>query len=496
MRLATKLRHAAAPGRVLALAAAACCAAPALAAPPPLSVPVSTDPNNPAGPAEYGGFLSNLQRSNYFLGDLFGLRTQLSQYGISLAIQETSEVLGNATGGVHTGAAYDGLTQAILQLDTQRAFGWYGGLFNVSALQLHGRNLSADNLASLQTSSGIEGDRATRLWELWYDQKMLPEDRLDIKIGQISADQEFIFSPNGAYFVNTMFGWPLVPSVDLPGGGPAYPLSAPGARLRYRPLDALTVLVGVFNGAPARSTIGDAQRVNASGTQFPLNGGTLTFAELQYAYPALGSMVYPGEGAPLGHTYRLGVWYDSEHFADQRYDNTGMSLASPLSTGLPYAHHGDYSIYAVADQMVWRDSANPNRSASVFGRVMDTPQGDRNLIDFSANGGVVYHDPFTNRPDDTLALGFGYAHVSRSAVAYDRDVVAYNLTVDPSGYFPVRSTETYVEATYQYQIHPWWQVQPDIQYVFNPGGGIANPDAPGQRVQNELVLGVRTNVLF
>ncbi len=470
-------------------------AAPGLAAPPPLSVPASTDASSPDGQG-YDGFLGSLQRSNYLLGDLFGLRTELSKYGVSLAIQETSEVLGNATGGVRQGADYDGLTQAILQLDTQRAFGWYGGLFNVSALQLHGRNLSADNLYNLQTASGIESDRATRLWELWYDQKMLPDDRLDIKLGQISADTEFIATPNGAYFVNTMFGWPLVPSVDLPGGGPAYPLSAPAVRLRWRPVDPVAILVGVFNGAPARSTDGDAQRNNASGTQFPLNGGTLGFVELQYTYPALGAMVYPGDGAPLGHTYKIGAWFDSEKFDDQRYDDTGLSLASPWSTGIPRAHHGDYSVYAVADQMVWRDRANPNASVSVFARVMDTPQGDRNLIDFSANAGVVYHDPLPNRSADTLALGMGYAHVSAAAVAYDRDVAAYNLTVGPSGYFPVRSSETYVEATYQYQVHPWWQVQPDLQYVFNPGGGIADPDAPGRKVRNELIIGVRTNVLF
>jgi porin len=474
---------------------ASCLAVPALAAPPPLSVPVSGELNQD-GSQGYGGFLSNLERSNFFLGDLFGVRTWLSRYGISLAIQETSEVLGNPTGGVRQGLAYDGLTQAILQMDTQRAFGWYGGLFNVSALQLHGRNLSSDDLFNLQTASGIEGDRATRLWEAWYDQKLLPEDRLDIKIGQISADQEFILTPNGAYFVNTMFGWPLVPSVDLPGGGPAYPLSAPAVRVRYRPVNAISILVGVFNGAPARNTMGDAQRINASGTQFPVNGGTLDFVELQYAYPALGAMVYPGEGAPLGYTYKIGAWFDSESFADQHDDANGLSLASPLSSGTPLSHHGDYSIYAVADQMVWRDQANPNRSVSVFGRVMDTPQGDRNLVDFSANAGVVFHNPVTNRPDDTVAIGMGYAHVSSAATSYDRDVAAYNQTVQPSGYYPVRSSETYVEGTYQYQMRPWWQVQPDIQYVFNPGGGIANPDAPGSRVQNELIIGVRTNVLF
>ena len=474
----------------------ACLGGTGLAAPPPLSVPVSGSETNPDGTTGYSGILGNLNRTNYLLGDLFGLRTTLSKYGISLAIQETSEVLGNATGGVHRGVDYDGLTQAIMQLDTQRAFGWYGGLLNVSALQLHGRNLSADNLLSLQTASGIEGDRATRLWEAWYDQKLLPEDRLDIKVGQQSVDQEFIFSPNGAYFVNTMFGWPLVPSVDMPGGGPAYPLSDLGIRVRYRPINPLNILVGVFNGNPAPTTGGDSQQADPSGTSFPLNGGVLGFVELQWTYPAIGTLEYPGEGAPLGHTYRLGMWYNSETFSDQRIGTDGLSLASLASNGLPLQHRGDYSIYAVADQMVWRKASDPNRSVSVFGRVMGTPEADRNLVDFSLNAGVVMHEPFTNRSDDTLALGLGFAHLSSQVTAYDRDVAYTTHLTDPNAFSPTRSTETYVELTYQYQVHPWWQVQPDMQYVFNPGGGIVNPGDPTARVKDELVLGLRTNILF
>ena len=104
-------------------------------------------------------------------------------------------MLGNVTGGSQRGVAYDGLTQMALQLDTARAFGLHGGTFNVSALQIHGQNLSADNLLSLQTASGIEADRATRLWELWYQQKFLEEDRLDLKVGQQSLDQEFMVKP-------------------------------------------------------------------------------------------------------------------------------------------------------------------------------------------------------------------------------------------------------------------------------------------------------------
>ena len=229
-----------AAGASIAAVAAMCVwANPAAAAPPQIQIPTEEQLQPAEGYETSPGsnFLSGLARTNFLLGNMGGLRPLLSQYGMSFALQETSEVLGNVTGGLHTGFAYDGLTQMALQLDTRRAFGWYGGTFNVSALQIHGRNLSADNLDSLQTSSGIESDRATRLWELWYDQKFLDEDRLDVKIGQQSLDQEFMVSQNALLFVNTMFGWPMLPSADMPGGGPAYPMSSLGVRARWRPVE-------------------------------------------------------------------------------------------------------------------------------------------------------------------------------------------------------------------------------------------------------------------
>jgi porin len=462
----------------------------AYAAPPPVQMPTEEElqSNVTAGPL---GFLSGLSRSSLMLGDMWGLRTELSHYGITFAIQETSEVLGNVSGGTRRGADYDGLTQVILQLDTKRAFGWYGGLFNVSALQIHGRDLSTDDLRTLQTASGIEADRATRLWELWYQQKFLAEDRLDIRIGQMSTDQEFIVSQNASYFVNTMFGWPMLPSADLPGGGPAYPLSAPGIRFKVRPIDPVTFLLGVFNGSPDRYTYGDPQLRNPSGTSFPLNGGVLIMAEMQYSYPSLGSMLYADQAEPLARLYKLGFWYNSERFADLAVDTTGLSLASPASSGIPRSHRGDYSIYAVMDQMLWVDPRENDRTISFFARAMGAPQSDRNLITVSVNAGFTWHEPILHRDADTAAIGMGWAKAGHAQQVFDQSTGAFMAT-----YYPVQTSETYLEATYQIQVTPWWQVQPDIQYVFNPGAGILNPNEAGSKIKNELVLGLRTNILF
>lgn len=447
---------------------------------PPPKISASSDNTGVHGCS----LLEGIQRRSNGLGDLCGFRKWMNKYGGSLAINETSEALGNATGGDAKGVEYDGLTTAIFQLDIQRAFHLYGGTFNVSALQIHGQNLSEDNLLTLQTASGIESDRATRLWELWYDQKFDSEGRYGIRIGQQSLDQEFMGSQNALLYVNTMFGWAMLPSADLPGGGPAYPMSSLGVRLHARPKDSWTLLAGAFSG--------DISNQNLNSTAFPLKA-VLGIAEIQYAYPALGATVHANGKNPLSRTYKFGVWYDSAKFADQRFDTDGRSLADPDSNGTARDHRGNYAFYAVADQMLWIDSRENDRTISVFFRPMGTPLADRNTIDFSMNAGLNFSEPIMHRDDDTFGIGMGYTHVSGQASDLDRDQRVYTNTLN----YPIRAGETYLETTYQYQLTPWWQLQPDFQYVFHPGAGVVNPNSTtGAKVGNEAVFGVRMNFAF
>ncbi|MBV8144114.1 MAG: carbohydrate porin, partial [Gammaproteobacteria bacterium] len=180
---------------------------------------------------------------------MFGVRTWALQYGVTIGLQDIEEVLGNVTGGVHTGFDYDAQTMFSIGVDMDKAFGWEGGILNASGFNIRGRDLSTDNLYTLQTASGIEAARSTRLWELWFQQSFLG-GRTDIKIGQQSLDQEFITSAGASIFINTMMGWPVVPSYDLYAGGPAYPLSSLGVRLRGQPTNELTLLGGVFDDNP------------------------------------------------------------------------------------------------------------------------------------------------------------------------------------------------------------------------------------------------------
>ena len=449
------------------------------------STAMASDP----APTQDKGLLYDLQHRDALLGDMGGIRPWLGNSGITVGLTETSEIFNSAKGGVKRGSDYDGLTTLNLQLDTKKAFSLDGGLFNVSGLDIHGSNFSKKKLDNLQTASGIEADNGARLWELWYQQS-LANGAADIKIGQQSLDQEFMVSTNALLFANTTFGWPMLPSADLPSGGPAYPVSSPGIRLRGRASDSITMLGGVFNDNPSgiRPTSSeDSQRMNRHGTNFRTRDDPLVIAEIQYSHPGVGSMQRADQSDELPGTYRLGAWYDFGRFADKEYGTDGLSLAAPGSNGDPRLHRGNYSIYAVADQMIWRPDAQSAGGLSVFMRAMGAPQ-DRNVIDFSLNAGLTYKGLFEGRDDDTFGIGYGLANVSSSASNFDLQ----------SGTYPVRGKEQFVEVTYQYQAMPWIQLQPDIQYVFNPGAGATNPNdvTNTARLKNETIVGIRTNINF
>ncbi|KVN20595.1 porin [Burkholderia stagnalis] len=434
---------------------------------------------DPAVPAA-----DSLWTRDTLLGDIGGIRPWLGKYGVTFGLTESSELLANLRGGLDRGVAYHGLTTMTLGVDTDKAFGWKGGSFNASALQIHGRQFSPNYLGTLNTASGIEAESTTRLWELWYQQSLLDE-RVDVRVGQQAIDQEFMTSAYSAAFINTMFGWPALPSYDLPSGGPAYPLSALGVRVRAKLTPSLTALAGVYDGDP----LGNNPN-NRSGTNFNLHDGALFIGELQYAINQEGSAGGTKTPGGLPGTYKLGVWYHSGSFADQRDDTTGLSLANPDSSGVGRPHRGDYSVYAVADQMVWRAGPDSPRSLGVFARVMAAP-GDRNLVSAAANVGVVLKAPFAGRDNDSAGLALTYIKVGRHVRALDEDARAFG----GGGPYGVRGSETALEAMYNYQVAPWWQIQADAQYTFNAGAG-QNPSDPRAPLRNTFVLGLRTNVTF
>jgi len=454
---------------------ASCAAAQQGPAPPAGDNPPPQSPHS-------GGFWER----DVLTGDWGGTRTDWESHGVQLGANYIGEVLGNPTGGVRRGAIYEGRLELDLTVDLEKAVGWSDASFHVNAYQIHGRGLSANDLGNnLLVVSNVEALRTTRLFDLWLEQQLW-DNLVAVRIGQLAADDEFITSQYAGLFINSTFGWPGITATDLPSGGPAYPLSTPGVRVKVQPTDQLSVMAAVFNGDPAGPGPGNPQSRDPSGTAFRVNDDAFAIAEAAYA------LNQEKDATGLPGTYNLGGWYHSGRFADQRFDSAGLSLANPASSGVPAQHRGDYGLYAVVDQMIWRVPDTRDNGLGVFLRLAGSPS-DRNQVDFYADGGLNYKGLLPDRGDDVLGLGVAYARISDAASGLDRDVNFFNGTNRP-----VRDHEMALELTYRAQLTPWWTVQPDLQVIFHPGGHVPDPTDPtGTRaIRDAVVLGVRTGITF
>lgn len=444
------------------------------------------------------------------LGTMGGVRPWLNRYGITLDLQEVDELWGNLTGGVSanrgnragTGPAFNGVTMPTLTLDLEKLIGLKDGVFNVSALQIHGRSITQDRLFDYNPVSGIEADRSTRLFELWYEQGFW-DDRLDIKIGQQDLDTEFIISTYGALYLNANFSWPMGPSANLYAGGPSWPLASPAVRVRYRPASNITVMFaaaddnppgnqktsfGVQNGGQGNSADPTSQNTNnACGCRFNMGTGALLIGEVQYALNAQDSGGKGGKPHGLPGVYKLGGYYDTARFPDWRYATNGQVLGAAYAQGQavqPRMVRGNWLLYGIIDQMVWRPYRTSPTSVGVFARATGNG-GDRNMISYGLDAGLNLKAPFPHRENDTLGLGWGLGRASYGARMYYR-----TQGLHPPG------TENHMELTYQAEVKPWFVIQPDFQYIFNPSGGLENSTWLGHKVADELIFGLHSRLSF
>jgi porin len=438
----------------------------------------------PQARAQHDGYVDFWHRDT-LTGNWDGLRDELADQGITFSMTYTAELWGNVSGGIKRGAAYDGALLPEIDVDLEKLVGWTGASFSASMLQGHGPSIATGWVGNLMGASGTAViPPATRLFDLWVQQNLFG-DVLSIRAGVMNVDAEFMTNVTGSTFLNTTFGWSAWVGSDLPGGGPAYPLSAPGVRVRVKPpIDNTYIQAAVFSGDPTGHNGSNSLSTSIpTGTVISFSGGVFTIVEAGYAV----NQEKGAKGPP--EAFKLGGWYhSSNHFQDQRFATDGLSLADPLSTGVPLNHHGDWGIYASADGTFYQTADGNNLSG--FARIGTATPNDRNLISFYADAGLTYSGLIPTRDDDTVGIAVGFARIGANARGLDQDTQFF--TGNPL--YPVRSQEVVMEVTYQAQVTPWLTVQPDFQYVFNPDGGVLNPN--GSRRGNAVVLGVRSVITF
>src|ERR1700722_5074311 len=194
-------------------------------------------------------------------GSWGGERIKLEDEGFQLGGDEIFETLGNLNGGMRRGAIGEGRLEVFANVDMAKAFGLSGLIFHANAYQIHGEGLTGHYLGNLITVSNIEAPPSTRLFDLWLQQSLF-SDAVSLRVGQIAADDEFFVSQYAPLFISSTFGWPAIMGINLPGGGPAYPVARPGARVRVALSPDFSLQAGPFSADPGVGPTGFDSETN------------------------------------------------------------------------------------------------------------------------------------------------------------------------------------------------------------------------------------------
>ncbi len=402
--------------------------------------------------------------------DVGHLRKSLADAGFTIGGLYLGETFAD-TGGIHEGATYDGVLWTYLLGDLHRAGLWKGLCFYTDSYQIHGQSITADDIGSLVTVSNYEALPSTRLSELWLEQHLF-NDNVTVRVGQLTADTEFLLSSAGSNFLDSTWGWATLPSLDLPGGGPSYPLATPGVRVALKPNDKWSLMLGLYNGDPAGARCtGNPQVCDDNGLDFRLDSPPFLIAEGSYKYNQDGQL--PG-------TIKVGGWNQLGTLHEQPFGSAVPTVAMTFNS-VPI--ESDWAIYGIVDQLAWRvPNSRIPRGIGLFARVIGAP-GQQNLVEIYADGGVTFSGMVPRRAEDRLGIGLAYSGVSNDAHSLGAEF----------GRPVALSYEALLEICYTAQLNPGWTLQPDFQYIWQPG---AATQLGKETVENAAVWGIRTTLNF
>jgi porin len=361
------------------------------------------------------------------VGALLALGTPASAEqapAVELSATYTGEAWRNVHGGLRTGSVYLENLEAAAEVDMERAFGWRGATVRVSGFWNDDDTLSERLVGDIQAVSGKDATGGTRLYEAWVRQEI---GAGRVKLGVIDLNSDLALNKAALLFVNGAQGLGL----DLAQVGRTGPSVFPNTGLGVLaeiPIDGhWQVKIGAFDGAPGDSRIGG-------------DNGALVLAELLHE-------------SDNETRFALGLWsHTAKVDAMVRAGERDSSMGGYALVERPLARWGD-------------------RRLDGFARLgLAEPKTEEIAATYSA--GLVLSGQLLGFDDEALGVAFTTAQTGRP---HRRARAALGAPVDKH--------ETAVELTYRAQVTPWLAVQPDVQYVINPGADPA--------LKNALVVGLR-----
>jgi len=347
----------------------------------------------------------------------------------------TGEFWRNTSGGLVQDTVYLDNLDVTLDIDAEALWDMPDTRIFVYGLYNNGHTLSEDKSGDLQVISNIEtGVEAARLYEAWIERKIAGQGSL--RFGLYDLNSEFDVLASSGLFINSAHGIGTDFGQTGRNGPSIFPITSLALRFEWRWTDQWRTRLAVLDGAP-----GDPDDPGATVVQLGGGDGALMAAELEWS----------GAGLRL----LAGAWSYTADFEEWR---NPADAATPRSDGKRGAYlRGETAI-------------GDNGDVHLFGR-LGIADERYNVASAFLGAGVNWIGPLPRRPDDRFGVAVAWAEASE-------DYRVSQATID--------RREVAFELTYRASITDRVTVQPDIQYVVNPGLNPALDDA--------LAVGLRLEV--
>jgi porin len=419
----------------------------------------------------------NFWTRDFLTGNWGGTRDRLLDQGIDFYLVNFSDVYSNVGGGKSQNTAFDNVVLAGLDLYTSQLGWWKNGQVHLTAVDIQGVSVGRDYAGSFNSVDFVDPiEQSTRLFELWYGQKFGRNSQYELRLGKIFPFVRIAASQTAGIFTNTSFQYPTYLGVS-PSTGMSVPFaSAPlGIQFSYTPSPTWLLIGQIQDGFD--DPTGGLNNRSGFNTGLSAEEGIEGITEVVYRpNQERGSTGLPGY-------YRLGFQFHSGLFKSQSRNTDDRSLA--LSGGSRKEDWGNYSVYFMADQMIYRespDSRDRTQGLNLFFKTVVAPKQDINTISWNLATGLAYEGLIPGRNRDVLGLGVSYSRFSDGVRRFDRD----RQLINPDTV--IRDSETVLELVYVAQITPWWYLIGSFQQIINPSGNSDTPDATVIGISNRLAF--------
>ncbi|HEX7115279.1 MAG TPA: carbohydrate porin [Steroidobacter sp.] len=354
-----------------------------------------------------------------------------------LASVYTADLWRNARGGLRTGSVYLDNLDVTFELDAERAWGWSGVSAFVYGLHNNSARFSERYVGDAMTISNIDAPEAARLYEAWVQWESDAAHALSVKVGLYDLNSEFDASDSRSLFIHSTHGVGHDLGQTGQNGPSIFPVTSLAVRAAWSPAPEWRMQLALLDGVP-----GDPEHPSSNRIRLGSDDGILGIVELQWSGERIQKLW-------LGH-WRYTAQFEDLRSTDvepwpERDDNRGTYA------GIELALDGDtreepatiaFARYGVAENRI-------------------------NEFENSWSVGVRHRGLFVSRSEDELGIAYARADVSKTArMLASRD--RYEATI---------------ELTYRAALTDWLIVQPDIQFIRNPG---ADPS-----LRDSLVFGLR-----